>query len=116
WDHGPLASRDRVVQQGRTVVRGAVRTADRRELHAPARSLTARSSGMRILRHLALAMFALCAPSRVHAETVAGGAAELAVTPSLGRGYTPAISSFHDICFDTMPTTRPSFDFDYTFE
>lgn len=71
---------------------------------------------MRILRHLALAMFALCAPSRVHAETVAGGAAELAVTPSLGRGYTPAISSFHDICFDTMPTTRPSFDFDYTFE
>jgi len=37
-------------------------------------------------------------------------------TPALGRGYTPAISALHSICFDKMPTTPASYDFDYTFE
>jgi hypothetical protein len=54
--------------------------------------------------------------SSARAETVVGDTAELGITPSLGRGYTPAISAFHSICFDEMPTTRPSFDFDYSFE
>jgi hypothetical protein len=41
---------------------------------------------------------------------------DLGATPSLGRGYTPAISSYHGVCFDSLPTTRASFDFDYVFE
>ncbi|HTJ46208.1 MAG TPA: hypothetical protein VL463_29085 [Kofleriaceae bacterium] len=61
---------------------------------------------------LALALGA----SRARAETVANESADLSATPSLGRGYTPAINGFHSVCFDEMPTTKPSFDFDYTFE
>lgn len=40
----------------------------------------------------------------------------LGMTPALGRGFTPAISALHSICFDKMPTTTASYDFDYTFE
>lgn len=40
----------------------------------------------------------------------------LGATPALGRGYTPAISALHSICFDKMPVTTASYDFDYSFE
>lgn len=42
--------------------------------------------------------------------------ADLGMTPSLGRGYSPAANTMHSVCFDTMPTTRASFDFDYVLE
>ncbi len=39
--------------------------------------------------------------------------ADLGMTPSLGRGYSPAANTMYSVCFATMPTTRASFDFDY---
>jgi hypothetical protein len=71
---------------------------------------------MRALRHLLLATLVLGGSSHPRADTVLDGDAAVGVTPSLGRGYTPAIAAYHSICFGTMPTTKPSFDFDYTFE
>lgn len=60
---------------------------------------------------------ALAAPARAESLvvrdtrlTTTGG------TPALGRGYTPAISALHGVCFDKMPMTTPSYDFDYAFE
>lgn len=64
---------------------------------------------------LALAL-ALALAGAARAEITVNETADLSVTPSLGRGYTPAISAYHAVCFDQMPTTRASFDFDYTFE
>lgn len=71
---------------------------------------------MRAVRTVLLAALVAGASAPARGETVAGDGAELSVTPALGRGYTPAIATFHSICFDAMPTTKPSFDFDYTFE
>ncbi len=67
-------------------------------------------------RHAVLFALALGTSRGARAETVENELADLSVTPSLGRGYTPAINAFHSVCFDEMPTTKPSFDFDYTFE
>lgn len=41
---------------------------------------------------------------------------DLAVTPSLGRGYAPGPNAMYSVCFDVMPTTQASFDFDFAFE
>jgi hypothetical protein len=41
---------------------------------------------------------------------------DLAVTPALGRGYSPSANSLHSICFDHFDTTTASYDFDYVFE
>lgn len=41
---------------------------------------------------------------------------DLGITPTLGRGYAPAGNTFQSVCFDTLPTTAASFDFDYSFE
>jgi hypothetical protein len=42
--------------------------------------------------------------------------ADLAVTPSLGRGYAASSNAMYSVCFDSLPTTSASFDFDYAFE
>jgi hypothetical protein len=42
--------------------------------------------------------------------------ANLDATPSLGRGFTPAISALHGVCYDKMPTTPASYDLSFTFE
>src|SRR5262249_21146539 len=65
---------------------------------------------------LSVLVLALATAARARADTVASDTADLGVTPSLGRGYTPAINGFHSVCFDQMPTTKASFDFDYSFE
>src|SRR5690348_11451940 len=41
---------------------------------------------------------------------------DIAITPTLGRGYSPSVNSLHGVCFDSFNVTSPSFDFDYTFE
>jgi hypothetical protein len=67
-------------------------------------------------KHALVLALALGVSRGARAETVENELADLSVTPSLGRGYTPAINGFHSVCFDEMPTTKASFDFDYTFE
>src|SRR5437870_760291 len=41
---------------------------------------------------------------------------DFAITPVLGRGYSPSANTLHGVCFENSPTTSPSFDFDYSFE
>ncbi len=41
---------------------------------------------------------------------------DLAITPTLGRGYAPGPNAMYSVCFDALPTTTASFDFDYVFE
>jgi hypothetical protein len=42
--------------------------------------------------------------------------ADIGMTPSLGRGYSLSANSMHSVCFETLPTTRASFDFDFELE
>jgi hypothetical protein len=32
---------------------------------------------------------------------------DLAITPTLGRGYSPSVNSLHGVCFDNFLTTSP---------
>lgn len=77
-------------------------------MHAPTALVTAGLlAGAAVLANLARADSLVVRDTRL---TTSGG------TPALGRGYTPAISSLHGVCFDRMPTTTASYDLDYTFE
>jgi hypothetical protein len=41
---------------------------------------------------------------------------DLAATPVLGRGYSLSTNTFQSTCMKDIKVTRPSYDFDYTFE
>jgi hypothetical protein len=64
-----------------------------------------------LLLGLAAAPAAIAEPTVIRDNRLA----DLAITPTLGRGHSPGANSLHGVCFDTMPTTAASFDFDYAF-
>lgn len=41
---------------------------------------------------------------------------DLAIAPTLGRGYAVGANSLHSVCFESTATTAASFDFDFHFE
>jgi hypothetical protein len=55
---------------------------------------------------------AVAGPSVIRDERLA----DLAITPALGRGYSPASNEMYSVCFEQVVTTKASFDFDYSLE
>ncbi len=41
---------------------------------------------------------------------------DIGLSPVLGRGYSPAVNTFQNVCFRNLNYLKPSFDFNYTFE